>query len=79
MFLLLTCVVYQKGDITMSEEEKVKEIFDRAARGESMGNKLGYDSYEKRLRPLSYCDPDKVTRFANQDSHLYGPRRGGRR
>ena len=63
----------------MSEQERINEIFARAARGESVGNKLAYDPYEKKLRPLSYCDPDKVTRLSTQDSHLYGARRGGRR
>lgn len=56
----------------MSEEERIQEIFARAACGESMGNKLGYDRDAKRLRPLSYCDPDAATRLTPQDSHLYG-------
>jgi hypothetical protein len=56
----------------MSEEDRVKEIFDRAARGESIGNQLMYHKASKRLVPAGSCgDSDKVIRLTNQDSHLW--------
>ena len=56
----------------MSEEERVREIFDGMRRGESLGNQLVYDKVSKRLRPSSCCgDPDRAIVITNQDRHLY--------
>jgi hypothetical protein len=56
----------------MSENDKVTEILERAARGDGIGNKLMYDKSLKSLRPSSTCsDPDRVIPLTNQDSHLW--------
>ena len=56
----------------MSENDKVTEILERAARGDGIGNKLVYDKPSKSLRPSSSCsDPDRAIPMTNQDSHLW--------
>lgn len=56
----------------MSEEERVREILEEAARGHSLGNKLVYDKDSKSLRPSSYYDdPDSTMKLTNQDTHLF--------
>ncbi|MBM4029156.1 MAG: hypothetical protein FJ280_27725 [Planctomycetes bacterium] len=62
----------------MSEEEKVREIFDRAARGESIGNQLVYHRPSRSFRPAQSCnDPDRAMKLTNQDGHLWAGRKGG--
>ena len=58
----------------MSENDKVSEILERAARGDGIGNKLIYDKSLKSIRPSSpYDDPDRAIPMTNQDSHLWHP------
>jgi len=61
----------------MSEEDKVREIFEGMRRGQSLGNQLVYDKVLKRLRPSSYCgDSDRAVVVTNQDGHLWVLRKG---
>jgi len=56
----------------MSESDRVSEILERAARGDSIGNKLVYDKSSRSLRPSSsYDDPDDTIEMRNQDRHLW--------
>jgi len=63
----------------MSEEEKVRAIFDRAARGENVGNQLVYHRPSRSFRPAQSCsDPDGAMKMTTQDSHLWAWRKGRR-
>lgn len=56
----------------MSENDKVTEILERAARGDNIGNKLVYHKPSRSLCPSSsHSDPDDTIALTNQDKHLW--------
>ena len=55
------------------EEDRIRQIIEDMARGEDLGDKLGYDRVTKTVRPISpFHDPDWATEITPEDATLYG-------
>ncbi|MFH1418878.1 MAG: hypothetical protein ABII12_11420 [Planctomycetota bacterium] len=66
-----------------SEQERVMRIMQDANRGNTAGNKLGYDRDRRRIVPVNEYgvpishDPDRITAVTPKDMEHFGNKKGG--